>query len=254
MSDGGGEYKSKAFDNLLKDKGIEILQSVPHQPQQNGRAERLMRTLSDKAEAMRFKACLPQSWWEFAIEHAVHVYNRTPLRRHKWRTPYEVLNGEAPSICHLCVFGCGAYVHLPPAIRPNKLSPKSELMVYIGVAPGGHGFRFMRSPNNVIFTSAYALFDKMMFPKCPTNQRQRTSRLEDEPEENPSNQESSIPSGNDDDDEDQPPLHPPQHLLERRQEQEHDHAPEAPPRTPSPPPRCRTRFPVEGWGENMEWG
>ncbi|KAL7280477.1 hypothetical protein ACG7TL_005409 [Trametes sanguinea] len=237
MSDGGGEYKSKAFDNLLKDKGIEILQSVPHQPQQNGRAECLMRTLSDKAEAMRFEACLPQSWWEFAIEHAVHVYNRTPLSHHKWQTLYEVLNGEAPSIRHLRIFGCGAYVHLPPAIRPNKLSPKSELMVYIGVAPGGHGFRFMRSPNNVIFTSAYALFDKMMFPKCPTNQRQRTSRLEDEPEENPSNQESSIPSGNDDDDEDQPPLHPPQHLLERRQEQEHDHAPEAPPRTPSPPPR-----------------
>ncbi|KAL7284847.1 hypothetical protein ACG7TL_002160 [Trametes sanguinea] len=237
MSDGGGEYKSKAFDNLLKDKGIEILQSVPHQPQQNGRAERLMRTLSDKAEAMRFEACLPQSWWEFAIEHAVHVYNRTPLRRHKWRTPYEVLNGEAPSIRHLRVFGCGAYVHLPPAIRPNKLSPKSELMVYIGVAPGGHGFRFMRSPNNVIFTSAYALFDETMFPKCPTNQRRRTSRLEDEPEENPSDQESSIPSGNDDDDEDQPPRHPPQNLPERRQEQEHDDAPEAPPRTPSPPPR-----------------
>ncbi|KAL7284521.1 hypothetical protein ACG7TL_001812 [Trametes sanguinea] len=237
MSDGGGEYKSKAFDNLLKDKGIEILQSVPHQPQQNGRAERLMRTLSDKAEAMRLEACLPQSWWEFEIEHAVHVYNRTPLRRHKWRTPYEVLNGEAPSIRHLRVFGCGAYVHLPPAVRPNKLSPKSELMVYIGVAPGGHGFRFMRSPNNVIFTSAYALFDETMFPKCPTNQRRRTSRLEDEPEENPSDQESSIPSGNDDDDEDQPPRHPPQNLPERRQEQEHDDAPEAPPRTPSPPPR-----------------
>ncbi|KAL7281613.1 hypothetical protein ACG7TL_004930 [Trametes sanguinea] len=207
MSDGGGEYKSKAFDNLLKDKGIEILQSVPHQPQQNGRAERLMRTLSDKAEAMRFKACLPQSWWEFAIEHAVHVYNRTPLRRHKWRTPYEVLNGEAPSIRHLRIVWL-------------------ELMVYIGVAPGGHGFRFMRLPNKVMFTSAYVLFDKTMFPK-----------LEDEPEENPSDQESSIPSGNDDDDEDQPPRHPPQNLPERRQEQEHDDAPEAPPHTPSPPPR-----------------
>ena len=30
MSDGGGEYKSKAFDDMLKDKGIEILQSVPN--------------------------------------------------------------------------------------------------------------------------------------------------------------------------------------------------------------------------------
>ncbi|KAI0326912.1 hypothetical protein GY45DRAFT_1378894, partial [Cubamyces sp. BRFM 1775] len=49
-------------------------------------------------------------------------------------------------------------------------------MVYIGVAPGGHGFRFMQSPNNVIFTSAHALFDKNMFPKCPTNQRSTHER------------------------------------------------------------------------------
>ena len=45
MSDAGGEYKSEAFDNMLKDKGIKILQSVPHTAQQNGRAERIIRTL-----------------------------------------------------------------------------------------------------------------------------------------------------------------------------------------------------------------
>ena len=39
MSDAGGEYKSQEFDDFLKSKGINILQSVPHQPEQNGRAE-----------------------------------------------------------------------------------------------------------------------------------------------------------------------------------------------------------------------
>ncbi|KAI9064810.1 hypothetical protein FKP32DRAFT_1531994, partial [Trametes sanguinea] len=111
-------------------------------------------------------------------------------------------------------------------------------MVYIGVAPGGHGFRFMRSPNNVIFTSAHALFDETMFPKCPANKRRRTSRLDDEPEDDPSDHESSIPSGFDDDDDDDEPRRPPQHLPPKGQEQEHDDAPETPPqaRTPSPPP------------------
>ena len=37
--DAGGEYKSDAFLKTLKDAGIKILQSVPHTPQQNGRAE-----------------------------------------------------------------------------------------------------------------------------------------------------------------------------------------------------------------------
>ena len=39
MSNAGGEYKSKAFDSMLKEQGICILQSAPHTPQQNGHAE-----------------------------------------------------------------------------------------------------------------------------------------------------------------------------------------------------------------------
>ncbi|TFY60406.1 hypothetical protein EVJ58_g5173 [Rhodofomes roseus] len=53
MSDAGGEYKSEVFDKMLKDEGIQILQSLPHTPQENGRVERLNRTIMDKAEAMR---------------------------------------------------------------------------------------------------------------------------------------------------------------------------------------------------------
>ena len=61
MSDAGGEYKSDAFDRALLEKGIIINQSAPWTPMQNGCAERLMRTLMDKAEAMRHQACIPQS-------------------------------------------------------------------------------------------------------------------------------------------------------------------------------------------------
>jgi len=53
---------SRKYANGSKSKGIKILQSVPHQPEQNGRAERFNRTIMDKAQALRFTACLPQSW------------------------------------------------------------------------------------------------------------------------------------------------------------------------------------------------
>src|SRR5260370_1168286 len=62
MSDAGGEYKSQEFDEFLKSKGIKILQSVPHQPEQNGHAEQFNHTIMDKAQALRFTACLPQNW------------------------------------------------------------------------------------------------------------------------------------------------------------------------------------------------
>ena len=88
MSDAGGEYKSDAFLKILKDEGITVRQSAPHTPQQNGRAERFMRTVMDKAQAMHLEACLPQSWWEFAVAHATHCYNRAPLSHHNWQTPF----------------------------------------------------------------------------------------------------------------------------------------------------------------------
>lgn len=88
-------------------------------PQQNGRAERFNRTLMEKAQALHFDACLPQNWWEFAVEYAVHVYDRTPLRHLKWRTPFEELNKAKSDVSHLRVFGCGAYIFIPEDIR-NK--------------------------------------------------------------------------------------------------------------------------------------
>ena len=78
MSNAGGEYKSKAFGQLMRDQGIHVYESAPHTPQQNSCAERFIHTLMDKAQAMCLHACLPDSYWEFAVQHVVHVYNRTP--------------------------------------------------------------------------------------------------------------------------------------------------------------------------------
>ena len=242
MSDAGGEYTSEAFVKLLKDEGINVLQSAPYTPQQNGHAERFMRTMMDKAQAMRLLACLPDSWWEFAVEHAAHIYNRTPLRRLKWQTPFEAVKGEVPRIDHLRVFGCGAYVHIPANIRKNKLAPKSETMVYLGIAPGGHGNRFMRAPNNVVFTSAHAIFEEAYFPKCekrPLGSRRLPVTATDEDEERPDNlPPDSIPD--DDDDFISRPPHGPSKKGQDNMQRDDARPPSPPPPPPDelPQPRC----------------
>ena len=88
---------------------------------------------------------------------AVHLYNWTPIRHLSYKTPYEALRKSKPSVAHFHVFGCGAYVFLPEV---NKLVPKSELMTFIGFTDGIKGYLFMRSPNNVVFTTIKALFDE----------------------------------------------------------------------------------------------
>ena len=167
----------------------------------------------DKSEAMCHEACIPESWWEFSIAHAIHVYNCTPLCHHNWQTPFEVLHGSQPDIAHLCIFGCAAYVDLPEDVQANKMAPKSELMVYIGVTPGnGSNFLFMRSPNNVLFISTHALFNEAHFPCCvkPTHTQ-------------PTAQVTPPPADNDDYLPRSPAAHPPS-------------PPPVPPRTPSPRP------------------
>jgi hypothetical protein len=70
-----------------------------------------------------------------------------------------------PDILQLKVFGCSAYVYLSLEICKDKLAPKSELMIYLGVAEGVKAYCFM-CQNGCLFYAAQALFDEEIFPKC----------------------------------------------------------------------------------------
>ena len=154
------------FEPLYSFKNRELIY-IPHMHQQNGRAERFIRTVMDKAQTMRLDACLPQNWWEFAVDCATHVYNCTPIQHHDWKMPFENLKHMKPDVTHLHVFGCGAYVFFPEEVRVNKLNPKSKLMTFLGYPQGTNGYLFMRGLNNVLFMAVQALFDESLFPKCP---------------------------------------------------------------------------------------
>jgi len=151
----------------------------------------------DKAQAMHLDACLPPSWWEFAVNAATHLYNRTPVQRLNWRTPYELVYNEVPSIGHLRVFGCGAYVHIPSEVRKDKLSPRGELMIFLGYPDGVKGYLFMRLPNNGLFKGTTAIFDEEMMPKCSKVIKRRFTPIGDK---KPSKEDPPIPMEADDED------------------------------------------------------
>jgi len=130
--DGGTKFINDMFKNMLSDDGILSETSVPYQHQQNGHAERLNHTIMDKAQSMCFHACLTDTMWEFSWDHTIHIYNHTLIHRLKWQTLFEALRNDKPDVSHLRIFRCGAYVFLLEDIRANKLSPKSETMVYLG--------------------------------------------------------------------------------------------------------------------------
>ena len=156
-SDNGGEYCSKTFQDYLKEHGIQHQTTVPYNPEQNGTAERMNRTLLESARSMMFHAGMPKEFWAEAIHIATYVHNRSPTSSLKDVTPFERLFGQKPDVSNLRVFGCIAFKHIPDAER-SKLDRKSSKCVFVGYPEGTKGYKlfdlekksFVRS-RNIIF-------------------------------------------------------------------------------------------------------
>ena len=130
-SDNGTEYTNGAFQDYLKINGIIHQTSAPHTPQQNGIAERMNRTLVEMARSMLSDSNMEANFWGEAISTSVYIRNRCYTKSNDNKTPYECWFGARPSISHLRIFGCKAYV-LNKAIGLDKFQEKSKEMMLIG--------------------------------------------------------------------------------------------------------------------------
>ena len=82
---------------------------MPSTPQQNGVSERRNRTLLDMVRSMVSNASLPISLWTYALKTAMYLQNRVPSKAVQ-KTPFELWTGRKPSLRHLHVWGCLAYI------------------------------------------------------------------------------------------------------------------------------------------------
>eukprot|EP00253_Pinus_taeda_P007487 PITA_07487 len=76
-------------------------------------------------------AGLGQEFWAEAVDTACYLVNRSPSSMLEDKNPQEVWTGKKPSLSHLRVFRCDAYVHVPKEKR-TKLDSKSEKCIFIG--------------------------------------------------------------------------------------------------------------------------
>ncbi|CAI7835087.1 unnamed protein product [Closterium sp. NIES-53] len=98
-SDRGGEFLGKEFTDFVDGKGIVHDLTCPYTPQQNGMAEREMRTTVESVRTMLLHMGVQHHWWHLALRQAVWV--RNCLERSTTApgtTPYQVLNGKKPDL------------------------------------------------------------------------------------------------------------------------------------------------------------
>lgn len=74
--DNEGEYTSKSFEQYLRDNGIKHQTIIPYNPQQNGVAERMNRTLLNMVRSMMFFKNVKLIFWGEVVLCATYIINR----------------------------------------------------------------------------------------------------------------------------------------------------------------------------------
>ena len=111
-SDNGLEYRDKEFIRFCELESLTRHFTVKGTPQQNGVAERMNKTLAERARCMRLNAGLPKVLWAETVNTASFIINRSPSSAIDFKIPKEVWSGRPIDYSSLKIFGCLAYVHV----------------------------------------------------------------------------------------------------------------------------------------------
>ncbi|CAD7080035.1 unnamed protein product [Hermetia illucens] len=157
-TDNGREYCNLEMKRYLEARGIEMVNTAPYTPQQNGKAEHDNRTIIESARTMITAKKLPLSLWAKAVGAAVTVLNRV-LATGKAKTLYEIWFGKTPDVSHFRVFGSDAYMHIDKQFR-KKLDPKATKLILVGYQNDSMNCRLYNPQNNKIYISRDVIFNE----------------------------------------------------------------------------------------------
>lgn len=161
--DNGGEYTSRAFLDHLASTGTNIRFSCPHTSQQNGRTERMLRTINNLVRTLLIQASMPMSFWVEALHTAAYTLNLLPSSAIQNNIPFTRLFNRPVSYSHLRVFGSLCYPNTA-STSPHKLAPRSMACVFLGYPLNHRGYRCLVLYTRKIVISRHVTFVEDVFP------------------------------------------------------------------------------------------
>ncbi|KAE8686265.1 hypothetical protein F3Y22_tig00111070pilonHSYRG00067 [Hibiscus syriacus] len=151
------------YSDFCANNGIKMETTVPMTPQHNGVAERMNRTLNERARSMRIHAGLPKLLWVEAINIAAYLINHGPSVPLDGGIPEEAWSKKEINFSQLRVFGYISYVHINSAER-SKLDAKSNKYVFVVYGGDEFGYRSIiesSSSNIEAETKEFAEFEEI---------------------------------------------------------------------------------------------
>lgn len=165
--DNGGEFNNAQFHNYFSSNGIVARFSCPQTSQQNGRSERMIRTIKNTIRTLLFQARLAPTYWIEALHTAVHLLNILPSSTIQNKTPYSLLYQKQPTYSHLRTFGCLCFPNINHS-HLHKLSARSTPCVFLGYPTNHKGYRCLDLKTRKIIISRHVIFDETIFPSAQT--------------------------------------------------------------------------------------
>lgn len=142
-SGGGKKRRGSYFDSYCAAEGISRRFTSAYTPSENGRAERMNRTLVEKMRKSLLEADVDfATGWVQAIHAAAFVHNRLPsVRGGPKSSPFRKFYGFGPDLKRLKPWGSMAAVQ----VRSSKGSLiRSEVLQFVGYPRDAKGWMFMR--------------------------------------------------------------------------------------------------------------
>ena len=163
-SDNAGEFWGGEVGAWLKQQTIKHERTVAYSSEQNGVAERRIRTLNDVARCNLAHAGRSISYWAWAVYAANFQVNRLPTSANRGIAPMHRWSGEAPDTSMLRTWGCTCYVHLPPKKRARAermdLSPAAKMGVFVGYSRHSKGWLVYIPESRTLLTCRSVIFDE----------------------------------------------------------------------------------------------
>lgn len=169
-TDNGTEFCQSKIEKFCLANGIHHQRTVVYTPQQNGLAERMNRTIEERARCLLFDAELNKTYWAEAANMAVYLINRSVCSALVNKTPEEVWSGNKVDLSQLQLFGSEVMVHIPKQ-RRKKWDRKSSKLIFVGFDCDRKGYLCIDPVTKKLTVSRDVIFLEKVIDSTDTERR-----------------------------------------------------------------------------------
>ncbi|GJY87620.1 retrovirus-related pol polyprotein from transposon TNT 1-94 [Tanacetum coccineum] len=118
------------------------------------------RTFVEASRTVLIFSKAPLFLWAEAVNTTCYTQNRSLIRLHYNKTPYELMHDKKPDLSYLHVFGSLCYP-TNDSEELGKLKAKDDIGIFVGYTPAKKPFRIYNKRSRLIMETIHVTFDEL---------------------------------------------------------------------------------------------